>query len=67
MRQSPMPYRGGSFLKAVVVVCSSLFLGACNGGDDVGGETATPAGSFPAVSLTRVATGFSQPVLITHA
>lgn len=67
MRQSPMSYRGSSFLKAVVVVCSSLSLGACSGGDDVGGEAATHAGPFPAVALTLVASGFSQPVLVTHA
>jgi glucose/arabinose dehydrogenase len=67
MRRSPRSYRGGSFLKAVVAVGASLFLGACNGADDVGGEAGAPAGPFPAVSLTSVASGLDEPLLVTHA
>lgn len=67
MRRSLSSYRGGSFLKAVVAVGASLFLVACNGADDVGSEAAAPAGPFPAVSLTRVASGFNEPLLVTHA
>jgi glucose/arabinose dehydrogenase len=72
MHLSPMSYPGGSILRAVVVAFSGLlllFLGACNGGDEVGGGggAVTPASPFPAISLVRVATGFTQPVLVTHA
>ncbi len=67
MRQSLMSYRGDSFLRVVLLVCAGLFLGACDAADRVGGETASSAGPFPAVSLTRVAGGFSQPLLVTHA
>ena len=67
MRRSSVSYRGDAFLKAVVVVGASLFLGACKAGDDAGGEAATSAAPFPAVSLTRVASGFDEPLLVTHA
>lgn len=67
MRESSRSYRGAAILKALVAVCASFFLGACNASDDVGGEAAAPAGAFPAVSLTRVASGFDEPLLVTHA
>ena len=60
------------FLSIVVVAFASLCLGACDGGggtalDDLADPTPVAADAFPAITLTRVAGGFAQPLLITHA
>lgn len=38
-----------------------LLLAGCSGGN------VAPSSSFPAITLTRIASGFNQPVHVTHA
>lgn len=51
---------------ALPLIIGSLFT-SCGGNGDGGGAAQVPAMSFPAVTLTKVASGLTQPVYLTHA
>ena len=60
------------FHSFVAMAFASLLLGACDGGGGTGQgalveHTPVAADAFPAIALSRVAGGFEQPLLITHA
>ena len=66
--------KGNLFLRTVIfwlapallLIIGSLFT-SCGGNGDGGGAAQVPATAFPAVTLTRVASGLTGPVYITHA
>lgn len=66
--------KGNLFLRTVIfwlapallLIIGSLFT-SCGGSGDGGGAAQVPATAFPAVTLTRVASGLTGPVYLTHA
>ncbi|MCM2358090.1 MAG: PQQ-dependent sugar dehydrogenase [Geobacteraceae bacterium] len=57
--------RSSWFPAAAVLLLSSLPLVSCSGGGAPTPSPATPG--FPAITLTRVASGLTEPVHLTHA
>jgi glucose/arabinose dehydrogenase len=50
-----------------VSLISLVLFTACNGGGGNSSPAAIPTSAFPAITLTPVASGFAQPVGVTHA
>jgi glucose/arabinose dehydrogenase len=67
MRHSLVQDLGRGLRISVVLAFSFLLIAACGGGDGGGRDDQPPPAQFPAVTLTRIASGFVQPVHISHA
>jgi glucose/arabinose dehydrogenase len=70
MRRQLNAFFGRALPAVAAGLIAGTLLSACNGSDGSNGRNVTtPAmpGSFPAIALSRVASGFTQPVQITHA